>query len=314
MRHPSPLHRLSVLALLALAALALAGGLAAQAGISKVNGSIRLDAGQQAGDLSTVNGGIRLAEQAVAGRIETVNGGIRMERGARAAAIDAVNGGIRLAEDCQVEGDLQGVNGAITLLAGSRVGGELGNVNGTISLERAQVGGGLTTTNGSVLVGAGSRIQGDLLVKRPRGTLNENRPPRVVIGPDAEVAGSLRFERPVRLYVHARARTGPIEGATPERCWFLKVGEISHVVIDGNYAHVHFRGQRALVQRSLALLEERLDPAMFFRASRGVLVNLRHVRDVEPGVGDGYTLHLEGGAQVEVSRRQAREFRERLAL
>lgn len=99
-----------------------------------------------------------------------------------------------------------------------------------------------------------------------------------------------------------------------ERCWFLKVGEISHIEIDGNYAHVHFRGQRALVQRSLALLEERLDPAMFFRASRGVLVNLRQVRNVEAGVGDGYTLHLEGGTQVEVSRRQAREFRERLAL
>ncbi|MBX3726503.1 MAG: response regulator [Xanthomonadales bacterium] len=99
-----------------------------------------------------------------------------------------------------------------------------------------------------------------------------------------------------------------------ERCWFLKVGEISHIEIDGNYAHVHFRGQRALVQRSLALLEERLDPAAFFRASRAVLVNLRHVRNVEPGVGDGYVLHLEGGAQVEVSRRQAREFRERLAL
>ncbi len=77
---------------------------------------------------------------------------------------------------------------------------------------------------------------------------------------------------------------------------------------------MHFRGQRALVQRSLALLEERLDPAMFFRASRGVLVNLRQVRNVEAGVGDGYTLHLEGGTQVEVSRRQAREFRERLAL
>ncbi|MDZ3822564.1 MAG: hypothetical protein U0S76_03070 [Pseudoxanthomonas sp.] len=217
MRHASPLKRLPALALFAIAALALAGGLAAQAGISKVNGSIRLSSGEQAGDLSTVNGGISLAEQAAAGRIETVNGGVRLERGARAAAINGVNGSIRLAENAQVEGDLQGVNGAITLLEGARVGGDLGNVNGTISLERAQVGGGLTTTNGSVLVGAGSRIQGDLLVKRPRGTWNESRPPQVVIGPDAEVAGSLRFERPVRLYVHSSARTGRIDGATPER-------------------------------------------------------------------------------------------------
>lgn len=116
------------------------------------------------------------------------------------------------------------------------------------------------------------------------------------------------------------ASAGPLSAGDPvflrdgERCWFIEVGEISHIVIDGNYAHVHFRDQRALIPRSLALLEERLDPALFFRASRGVLVNLRHVRQVEPGVGEGYTLRLKGGAEVEVSRRQAREFRERLAL
>lgn len=116
------------------------------------------------------------------------------------------------------------------------------------------------------------------------------------------------------------ARAGPLSAGDPvflrdgDRCWFIDVAEISHIVIDGNYAKVYFRGERALVARSLALLEERLDPALFFRASRAVLVNLRHIRQVEAGVGDGYTLRLKGGAEVEVSRRQAREFRERLAL
>ncbi|MCK7595519.1 LytR/AlgR family response regulator transcription factor [Pseudomarimonas salicorniae] len=99
-----------------------------------------------------------------------------------------------------------------------------------------------------------------------------------------------------------------------ERCWFVAAGEISHVEMDGNYATVHFRGQHALLTRSLASLESRLDPALFFRASRGALVNLRHVVRVDPAVGEGYTLTLRCGAEVEVSRRQARAFRERLAL
>ena len=99
-----------------------------------------------------------------------------------------------------------------------------------------------------------------------------------------------------------------------ERCWFISAGEIGHIVIDGNYAHVHFRGERALIARSLALLEERLDSALFFRASRTVLVNLRHIQRVEPSVGEGYSLTLKGGVEVEVSRRQARAFRERMAL
>lgn len=99
-----------------------------------------------------------------------------------------------------------------------------------------------------------------------------------------------------------------------ERCWFVQLGQISRVEVDGNYATVHFRGERAMLGRSLATLESRLDPALFFRANRNTLVNLRMVRAIDLSVGDGYVLTLEDHAEVEVSRRQARELRERLAL
>ena len=99
-----------------------------------------------------------------------------------------------------------------------------------------------------------------------------------------------------------------------ERCWFVALGEISRIVVDGNYARLWFRGQNALLSRSLAALEARLEPGLFFRANRNTLVNLRKVRGVELSVADGYDLTLEDGSQVEVSRRQARELRERLAM
>lgn len=99
-----------------------------------------------------------------------------------------------------------------------------------------------------------------------------------------------------------------------ERCWFVAMGEVSRIVVDGNYARVWFRDQTALLTRSLAALESRLEPALFFRANRNTLVNLRHVRAVEPTIADGYLLRLKDGGEVEVSRRQAKEFRERLAL
>lgn len=99
-----------------------------------------------------------------------------------------------------------------------------------------------------------------------------------------------------------------------ERCWFVTLAEISRIDVDGNYASVRFRGERAMLTRSLSALESRLDPALFFRANRNTLVNLRHIRAVELNVGDGYDLTLKGGSTVEVSRRQARELRERLAL
>lgn len=99
-----------------------------------------------------------------------------------------------------------------------------------------------------------------------------------------------------------------------ERCCFVQVGRISRLVVDGNYARVWFDGQSLLLARSLAALEARLPQALFFRANRNTLVNLTLVRGVERGIGDGYALGMADGSTVDVSRRQARELRERLAL
>lgn len=99
-----------------------------------------------------------------------------------------------------------------------------------------------------------------------------------------------------------------------EQCWFVALHEINRVVVEGNYARVWFREEQALLPRSLSALEARLDPALFFRANRNTLVNLRRVKNIDLGVGDGYDLTLRDGSVVEVSRRQARELRERLAL
>lgn len=99
-----------------------------------------------------------------------------------------------------------------------------------------------------------------------------------------------------------------------ERCWFVAVSEIRRLVVDGNYTRLWFRDQNALLTRSLSALETRLPPDLFFRANPNTLVNLRRIRGVTPSIGDGYDLTLDDGSEVEVSRRQARELRERMAL
>jgi len=99
-----------------------------------------------------------------------------------------------------------------------------------------------------------------------------------------------------------------------ERCWFVSIAEIRRLVVDGNYTRLWFRDQNALLARSLSALEARLPSDLFFRANRNTLVNLRSIRAVTPSIGDGYDLALDDGSEVEVSRRQARELRERMAL
>jgi len=99
-----------------------------------------------------------------------------------------------------------------------------------------------------------------------------------------------------------------------DRCWIVTMGEIVFFEGEGNYARVHFGTNRPLIRASLTALEARVDPALFFRASRRHLINLRFVERIDPGVDDGYTVSLRGGHSVTVSRRRSRQLRESLGL
>ncbi len=99
-----------------------------------------------------------------------------------------------------------------------------------------------------------------------------------------------------------------------ERCWFVRLGDVAGFESCGNYAQAWFDGQRPLINRTLTALEERLDPQLFFRASRSHLINLRWIQDIQPWSNDGYRVTLRDGHQVEVSRRQAKLLREKLEL
>ncbi|MFG6439983.1 LytR/AlgR family response regulator transcription factor [Roseateles sp. LKC17W] len=99
-----------------------------------------------------------------------------------------------------------------------------------------------------------------------------------------------------------------------ERCWFVRLGDITGFEACGNYAQAWFDGQRPLISRTLTSLEEKLDPQLFFRASRSHLINLRCIQSVAPSSSEGYRVTLRDGHQVEVSRRQAKLLREMLEL
>jgi DUF4097 and DUF4098 domain-containing protein YvlB len=189
----------------------------AQQEISKVNGSITADAGQTYGDLDTVNGSIRIGDGVTADDASTVNGSITVGDKAVVESLETVNGGIRTGKDVNVRKDVETVNGSIFIDRGGVIGGDVETVNGAIGLVSTQVGGSIETVRGDVTVGVGSKVRGGLRVQKSTGFFNNDsnkKPPRIVIGPNAEVNGPLVFERPVVLYVHTSAKIGPVTGAT----------------------------------------------------------------------------------------------------
>ena len=99
-----------------------------------------------------------------------------------------------------------------------------------------------------------------------------------------------------------------------ERCWIIALEEIRLLESEGNYTRVYFGGNRPLVYKSLNALETRLDPAIFFRASRSHIVNLRNIESLEPQAEGGLVALLTGGIKVGISRRQSRKLRELMSL
>jgi len=99
-----------------------------------------------------------------------------------------------------------------------------------------------------------------------------------------------------------------------DRCWIVALPDIFLLESEGNYTRVHFNGQRPLIRKSLNALEEQLDPAVFFRANRKEILNLKWIDKVDLGVAGGLSVTLRGGRAVEMSRRQSGRLREILSL
>jgi two-component system, LytTR family, response regulator len=99
-----------------------------------------------------------------------------------------------------------------------------------------------------------------------------------------------------------------------DKCWFVKLSDVRLFESDGNYIKVFFGNNKPMIHKSLNALDERLDSKAFFRASRKHIINLSWIENIDTWFNGGLLVQLRGGEKVEVSRRQAARFKERMSL
>ena len=99
-----------------------------------------------------------------------------------------------------------------------------------------------------------------------------------------------------------------------DKCWFVSLKDIRYFESDGNYIKVFFETFKPMIHKSLNALDEKLNDRDFFRASRKHIINLSWVESIEPWFNGGLMVKLNGGDKVEVSRRQAAKFKEKMSL
>jgi hypothetical protein len=192
----------------------------AAASVSKVNGSVRIEPGQQAGDVSSVNGSVTIGAGATTEDVQTVNGSLRIEDQATVRSAETVNGSVTVGDGARILQGIDAVNGSLTLRRGARVEGGMENVNGSILVDGAQVAGGIETVNGDIRLASGSQLAGGIHVRERKTTWNWGGEPRnvkITIEQGATVTGPLRFDREVDLYVAPGVSLPPVQGVPPKR-------------------------------------------------------------------------------------------------
>jgi len=114
--------------------------------------------------------------------------------------------------------------------------------------------------------------------------------------------GAARTPQPAKLIVQAQSRLLLIDQA--EICYAAIDEGVIRVVTQGIEGHSKCR--------TLEELLELLDPAVFWRAHRGFVVNINHIREVVPWFKSSYQLRMNDKRQTEipVSRAQTKRLRE----
>jgi two-component system LytT family response regulator len=83
---------------------------------------------------------------------------------------------------------------------------------------------------------------------------------------------------------------------------FVNIEDIQYVQAAENYVQLNLKSSRHLLHVPIATLEESLDPQEFLRIHRSIIVNVKHVKELETGPHGEYIVVLQGGARLQSSR------------
>jgi two-component system LytT family response regulator len=94
----------------------------------------------------------------------------------------------------------------------------------------------------------------------------------------------------------------------------VPVKQIDYMLASGPYAELFVADKRYLIRERMQTLEERLDPAKFFRIHRSAIVRLDLVETLIRNPGGDYGVVLKGGQKLKVSRGRFEKLEELMGL
>lgn len=99
-----------------------------------------------------------------------------------------------------------------------------------------------------------------------------------------------------------------------ENLHFPKLKEIRLIESIGNYSKIYFNDTNVSILKSLNYLESRLDPEIFFRANRKIILNTEYISSISNWFNGALFIKTTNNEEIQVSRRQAIKFREEMTF
>jgi len=94
----------------------------------------------------------------------------------------------------------------------------------------------------------------------------------------------------------------------------VPVKQIDYLIASGPYAELYVGDKRYLIRERMQTLEERLDPARFFRIHRSAIVRLDLVETLIRNPGGDYAVQLKGGVKLKVSRSRFEKLEQQMGM
>lgn len=106
--------------------------------------------------------------------------------------------------------------------------------------------------------------------------------------------------------------TVPVQ--SEERIFIVKTDTILALEVNQGETTIYTTDKQYIVHEPLALWEKKLDGDPFMRVHRSYLVNVNHIREIQPWFNQTYQLTMSNGLKIPVSRSYLKSFREKMDL
>ncbi len=89
---------------------------------------------------------------------------------------------------------------------------------------------------------------------------------------------------------------------TNDKMFLIRTDDIDWIEADDNYVKLHTSEKTHLLRQTMKNMEDTLDPNMFLRIHRSVIVNMDRIKEIQQWFNNEYTVILKDGTELTMSR------------